>query len=214
LASAWIKDAQKDNKLMLEVIRDALNLRDNIPLDYRQIAQGIFSLDPMSLIHGVFFADKKWPGQPKIRRALSATIEAANVERVIYGGVKRELVMHKLETDQGGTSEGYGSIPFHRQEFTAKDITLHVNLDVKQLFSYGLSESASKLLEAIAKFQVRTILDDGLRARTSCNLIAVEFSDFESIESLTDQIEQGINDCRDLFPVQGPIDVLHKVKKS
>ena len=79
LASAFIKDANhSDGKNMVEFLGDKFQLRKNKPLDWALIHKTIFSLDPMCLIHGVFFADKKWPGQPKVSRALSAFIEAAD----------------------------------------------------------------------------------------------------------------------------------------
>ena len=60
LASAFIKDSDNaNNKNMVEFFCDEFGLRKNKPLDWALIHRKIFSLDPMCLLHGVFFADKK-----------------------------------------------------------------------------------------------------------------------------------------------------------
>ncbi len=214
LASAWIKDSTLDGVPMIAVIRNRFELKDEIPLNYNQIANAVFSLDPIALIHGVFFADSKWPGQPKFRRAITATIEASDVETVNYGGVKRELVRHKLNEESPGTKEGYGSVPYHRQEFAAGAITLHVAIDEAQLESYGLGEKATELLVSLAKYEVSMLLEGGLRARTNCNLIGIDTGEFPSSTELEDKITDGIRSCDSLFPAKGPIDVVHEAKKK
>ena len=42
-------------------------------------SRAVFDLDPLSLVHGVFFARKKWPSQPKIARAVTTFIDAGCV---------------------------------------------------------------------------------------------------------------------------------------
>jgi CRISPR-associated protein Csb1 len=96
LASAFVKDSTLGSVSMVEVIRDRLGMRTDTPLEHREIAAAVFALDPFCLIHGVFFADNKWPGQPKIARALTGFIEASNVRRADSGGVKRDHVRHSI----------------------------------------------------------------------------------------------------------------------
>ena len=175
LASAFVKDSKLAGTSMVDVIKQRLGLRDDTPLSQRDIAAAVFALDPLCLVHGVFFADKSWPGQPKISRALTAFIEAENVLPAHSGGVKRDAVRHALG-DGGGTAEGYGSVPFHRTEWTAEYITASFSLDRRQIAGYGLGDAASELLEAIALWEIREVLEDGLRLRTACDLGDVEFA--------------------------------------
>ena len=81
LASAFVKDSETGEGVgMVEEIKNRLELADDTPIAARRVAAAIFALDPLCLIHGVFFADKKWPGQPKIPRALTGCIEATDVK--------------------------------------------------------------------------------------------------------------------------------------
>ncbi len=194
LASAFIKDATLDGTSMVEVIRERLGLVDDKPLAPRHIAAALFTLDPFCLIHGVFFADNRWPGQPKITRALTAFVEAIDVRPADSGGVKKDQVRHSLG-EGGGTAEGYGTVPFHRVEWTAREITASFALDLRQIHSYGLGEAATDLLEAVGLWEIRSLIEGGLRLRTACDLEAIEdpaASDLPSRNELEERIQAGI----------------------
>jgi len=173
LASAFIKDGVLDGKEGRAAIRERLGLRDDRPLAPRDVARAVFALDPFCLIHGVFFAEPAtvWPGQPKIARVLTAFVEAVDVRRADSGGVKKDHVRHSLGEAVGGTAEGYGTVPFHRTEWTAGRIVASFSIDLGQIASYGLGEPASDLLEATALWEIRTLLEGGLRFRTACDLL-------------------------------------------
>lgn len=185
LASAFIKDskingddsANNSNRGgsvdMISEIAHRLGLADDTPLVPKNIATAVFALDPLCLIHGVFFADKKWPGQPKIARALTGFIEASDVKEVYSGGVKRDDVRHSTANATGGSAEGYGSIPYSRIEYTARSITLYISVDVVQIEAYGLSDPATELLLAIARWEAGSLLDHGLRLRTACEFTPI-----------------------------------------
>jgi CRISPR-associated protein Csb1 len=149
-----------------------LGLAVGRPLDYRAVARACFRLDPVSLVHGVFFARKSWPWQPKIARAVTSFIEAYNVIPAISGGVKRDVVIN--EAKEGLTARGYGTVPHHRVEYTAGTITAYFTVDHAQFRSYGLSEPATALLEALAEFEIGSLLDGELRLRTACDLSVLE----------------------------------------
>ena len=149
-----------------------LGLAVGRPLDYRAVARACFRLDPVSLVHGVFFARKNWPWQPKIARAVTSFIEAYQVIPAVSGGVKRDVVIN--EAKEGLTAKGYGTVPHHRVEYTAGTITAYFTVDHAQFRSYGLSETATALLEALAEFEIGTLLDGGLRLRTACDLQVLE----------------------------------------
>ena len=186
LSSAFIRDSKlADGSPTIDRLKSVMNLRDDKPLSARHIAGAILKLDPSSLVHGVFFADSRLTGQPKITRALTSFIEAEDVRAAEYGGVKKDDVIHKNETGQG-SDEGYGSIPFHRTMWTAKKITGSFVVDLDQIASYGLSADGTRLIEVMALWEIRAILDAGLRLRTMCDLVPTDDSQFSTLPPLSD----------------------------
>lgn len=173
LASAYVMDGKisgADDRTAdgRDWLAEQLGLVKGRPLDYRAVARACFRLDPVSLIHGVFFAQQKWPWQPRIARAVTGFIEASGVRAVVSGGVKRDVVIN--EAKGGDTAKGYGTVPHHRVEYTADKITAYFTIDHEQFRSYGLSEPATALLEALADFEIGRLLGRGLRLRTRCDL--------------------------------------------
>lgn len=173
LASAFIMESSADGASVRESMEAELGLKEDMPIDHRALAAAVFRYDPLALLHGVFFSQGKWVAQPKIARAVTAVIEATDVRRAESGGVKFDNVRHR-NVEGGGSSEGYGTVPHHRTEYTAREIVLRYSLDRVQLASYGLSDEATQLLEAIADWQLATLLDGGLRLRTACEFEVVE----------------------------------------
>ena len=169
LASAYIMDGTVGETNGEKWLETQLGLVKGRPLDYRAVARTCFRLDPVSLVHGVFFARKNWPWQPKISRAVTSFIEASGVKPAVSGGVKRDVVIN--EAKEGATAKGYGTVPHHRVEYTAEKITAYFTVDHAQLRSYGLSAPATALLEALADFEIAALLDRGLRLRTRCDLV-------------------------------------------
>lgn len=172
LASAYIMNGTIDSVSGEKWLEERLGLVKGRPLDYRAIARACFRLDPVSLVHGVFFARKAWPWQPKIARAVTSFIEASAVRPAVSGGVKRDVVIN--EGKGGATAEGYGTVPHHRVEYIAEKITAYFTVDHAQFRSYGLSEPGTALLEALADYEIATLLDRGLRLRTRCDLVVRE----------------------------------------
>jgi CRISPR-associated protein Csb1 len=213
LAAGFVKDSLLDGKEMRPVIRERLGLQDDTPLAPRDIARAVFALDPMCLVHGVFFAEpaKTWPGQPKIARALTAFVEAHDVRPAVSGGVKRDEVRHTV-SDTGGAAEGYGFVPFHRTEYVARDIVAFFALDHDQLASYGLPEPATALLATAAQWEVRRLLDGGFRPRTACDLAVVDETEVDSalpsLDTLTGELSRLVEQCGDLLCDGGPLDVV------
>ena len=86
LSSAFIREGKMaDGADTVDYLKKVFNLRDDKPMSARAIASAVLALDPACLVHGVFFADPKLPGQPKITRALTSFIEAVDVRT----GVRR-----------------------------------------------------------------------------------------------------------------------------
>jgi CRISPR-associated protein Csb1 len=208
LAAGFIKDSKVASADMRQVIRDRLDLQDDTPLDLRQVARAVLALDPMCLVHGVFFAEnaKIWPGQPRVARALTSFVEAHDVRSAISGGVKRDDVRHSV-ADTGGAAEGYGFVPFHRTEYVAREIVASFALDLDQLASYGLPEPAGQLLATAARWEIRRLLDGGFRPRTACDLAVVDPADVDlpSLDALTSQLADLVRQCGELLGEGGPL---------
>lgn len=173
LASAYVKEATIGGEKGVELIGARLGLAKGRPIDHGRVARAVFDLDPLCLVHGVFFADKAWHGQPKIARALSAFVEAAGVEAAFSGGVKFDHVSNTGDIDPGGAKEGFGNVPFARTEYVARSITASFVIDLSQIRHYALEQREKELLAALALYEIRSLLDEGLRLRTACDLAVV-----------------------------------------
>ncbi|MFH0900728.1 MAG: type I-U CRISPR-associated RAMP protein Csb1/Cas7u [Pseudomonadota bacterium] len=148
-----------------------LNCLAEGPIDRRKLAQVLLKLDVGSLLHGVFLAKKELAGgRLRVARALSAFIEAEGVRVAPSGGVKNDHV-----NPSGDSKQGFGNVPFARDEYTAERITLYANLDLAQIRGYGLSPESERMLILLALFKLRRLVEGNLRLRTACDLrVAVE----------------------------------------
>jgi CRISPR-associated protein Csb1 len=135
-------------------------------VDIRELARVLLEFDANALLHGVFLAKSDLAGgRLRLPRALSAFIEAQDVEVAASGGVKNDSV-----NPSGETASGFGNVPFARDEFTAMRIVAYFNLDLQQIRAFGLGEAVEELLVALALFKIRKLLEVGLRLRTACDL--------------------------------------------
>lgn len=176
------------DKTFFEELKTSLGGLAEGPINRKLLAETLFKYDSNALLHGVFLAKKELAGgRLRIARALSAFVEAEGVELAASGGVKNDHI-----NPSGDTSQGFGNVPFARDEYTAKKIVLYVNLDLDQIRGYGLGPDATRLLIVLALYKVRALLSGSLRFRTACDLepeedtiSAVRPSGFD-LPSLTD----------------------------
>jgi len=139
------------------------------PIDMRgKVYPVVLRYDPNSLLHGFFL--ESIAGVIRSPRVLSGFVEAEGVMTASSGGVKNDRVDASGKSEGGGSKEGYGNVPFARDEFTAEKIIAYFNLDLHQLRAFGLGAEAEKLLIAVALFKIRAFLSRGLRLRTACDL--------------------------------------------
>ena len=164
--------------------KEKLRTKANLPnrdtgagvLSRATLARAVFKYDPGSILHGVFL--EKIVGRARLQRCISGFIEAENSNSADSGGVKNDHVAPAPSSLREigltvGAAEGFGNVPFHRTEYTAKPITAYFNLDLAQIRAYGLGESAERFLITLALWKVRKFLDTGLRLRTACDLDVV-----------------------------------------
>ncbi|MGH3971987.1 MAG: type I-G CRISPR-associated RAMP protein Csb1/Cas7g [Pseudonocardiaceae bacterium] len=216
LASPYVHAAQLNGNPMFNEICDRLGLAKDTPLNRRHMARAVAGLDPFCLLHGVFFSHKEWWGQPKFERAISAVIEAHDVQRVVSGGRKSDRVRHDVKEDSRATAEGYGSVPFHRTEWTAKTIVASFVVDAELLRSYGLPRPVTELLQTLALWEIRRFLTSGLRLRTACDLeIVGEISStLPDLGELTSRLAELLPQSREVFGDGGPLTVEWSGKKA
>jgi len=201
-----------EDKELFDIFGQRLNAFEIGPLPARRdIAGFLLKWDVGSLLHGVFLSATKGKGNSlaggrlRISRAISSFIEADGVRVAASGGVKNDHV-----NPSGDTKNGFGNVPFARDEFTADSITLYVNLDLAQIRGYGLDADAQKLLILLALYKLRALLGDNLRLRTACDLQvatdvikATQPADF-SLPSLADllaALRSAIAACSSLMTV-------------
>ena len=157
-----------------DTLAKEMDLKDDFPLNASRISRTIFKYDPCSLVHGVWLSIKQYKqyfsgGRIRLTRALSGFIDARNAQMAESGGTKFDKNAARL-SDTGDAETGYGTLPYHRTEFTAEKITACFNLDLALLRGYVLADDATDLLIALSLFKVQRFLSTGLRLRTACDL--------------------------------------------
>ena len=175
LNSVYVEKA--DGGAFHKSLEKAFNYSEKDPVDRASFLKALFRYDVNSLLHGTFL--ESIGGRLRLPRALSAFIEAEGIAVAASGGVKNDHIMPGKEDaadgkEARGAKEGFGNVPFHREEYTARAITVSVNLDLQQIRSYGLGEAATELLTILALFKVRALLDGNLRLRTACDLEVID----------------------------------------
>ncbi len=169
LNSPYLLESKKDKTFVKALTGDLGGLEAG-PIDRGLLGKVLLRYDIGSLLHGVFLAKKELAGgRLRVPRAVSAFIEASGVRIAASGGVKNDHV-----NPSGVTKDGFGNVPFARDEFTADRIDCHVNLDLGQVRGYGLGPDVERLLILLALHRVRRLLDGDLRLRTSCDLEPVD----------------------------------------
>lgn len=155
----------EDKRVFNMLKKDAAGM-ENGPVSIRALARLVLKYDPNAVLHGVFLAKSDLAGgRLRLPRLLSGFIEASDARSAESGGVKNDRV-----DPTGDPKRGFGNVPFHRTEFTAREIKAYFNLDLALLRGYGLGDEATRLLIALSLFKIRRFLDAGLRLRTACDL--------------------------------------------
>ncbi len=164
LNSPYILEGKDDS--VLRMLKTDVAGMEKGPVDIGKLARTVFKYDANAVLHGVFLAKSELAGgRLRMPRLLSGFIEASDVQDAASGGVKNDHV-----DPSGDTARGFGNVPFHRAEFTAKRLVAYFNFDLAQLRGYGLGTSAETFLTALALFKIRRFLKSGLRLRTACDL--------------------------------------------
>lgn len=149
-----------------EALKQRLAVLETGPIDRANLATTLLWFDAGSLLHGAFLAKTELAGgRLRLARAMSAFIEADDVQVAASGGVKNDHV-----NPSGSAKDGFGNVPFARDEFTARTITLYANVDLAQIRGYALGPKPTEMLVLLALWKLRVLVDGDLRLRTACDL--------------------------------------------
>ena len=191
------------DKGFFDKLKDELDVLVEGPINRRKLVEVLLKYDIGSLLHGAFLP--KLDGRLRIARAISSFIEADTVGVAASGGVKNDHV-----NPSGVTKDGFGNVPFARDEFTAERITLYVNLDLAQICGYGLGADIEKLLILLSLYKLRALLNGSLRLRTACDLRATADAvsatspagfDLPGTDALLNDLQTAIAACKDRMSV-------------
>jgi CRISPR-associated protein Csb1 len=164
-----------DDEDFAEALKQELDADKEKPVDFQQVAEALLKYDCNCLLHGVFLVSLD--GRMNCPRSLSSFIEASGVRVATSGGVKKDHIdasggreSRAAEGRRRGSEEGFGHVPYSREEYTAEEITAYFNLDLSQIRAFGLGDSAEELLATMALYKIQRFLREGLRLRTACDL--------------------------------------------
>lgn len=166
LNSVYIEVA--DDGKFKEQLSRACEYDEKSPIDRGAFLRALLKYDVNSLLHGTFL--ESIGGRLRVARAISSFIEARGVRVAPSGGVKNDHVTPGKEEGKDAAA-GYGNVPFSRDEYTAEQLTLYVNIDLAQIRGYGLGSAPTDLLTLLALYKLRLLLDGDLRLRTACDLV-------------------------------------------
>jgi CRISPR-associated protein Csb1 len=217
LNSNYILESKDDS--FLNILKQELEIAPDKPLKFECFAKLLVKYDLNCLLHGLFLAKSEIAGgRYKMPRALSGFIEAHGVEKVVSGGVKLDRINAKGDAEQGA-----GNIPYHRVEYTAREIKAYFSLDLAQIYGYGLGDDVENLLIAIALWKIQKFLENGLRLRTACDLEVVALNvkkpagfELPSIEVLSEALPNLIKNAQPAFanPAITKVTYIPKSKKN
>jgi CRISPR-associated protein Csb1 len=159
------------DKSFVTKLKQELGTEDATRVDLRKLANVLLKYDVNSLIHGIFIAKSDIAGgRMRLPRVLTSFIEARNITVAASGGVKNDHV-NPGKGDEGKTSkEGFGNVPFHRDEFCG-EIIAFFNVDLSQIRGYGFDSAVETLLIALSIFKIQKLLGGNCRLRTACDLV-------------------------------------------
>lgn len=199
------------DKTFFDQLKSDLDVMEKGPIDRKAFCNAMLKYDINSLLHGVFLAKKDLAGgRLRLARAISSFIEAEKIETAASGGVKNDHVDPSGKLMGGDSSKGFGNIPFHREEFTAEEITAFFSVDLQQIRAYGLGDDVTELLTVLALYKIRCLLSGDLRLRTACDLEPVADSivakrpegfELPSEDDLAEGLKAAIKKCRDMMQI-------------
>jgi CRISPR-associated protein Csb1 len=138
----------------------------------RTLAKIVWEHDPLSIVHGCWFAGI-WDGRARLTRALTARIDALGVQSqsAQVGGQKtRDALDEPGSVQDTGFKTVRGEAPYYTSEVSAARIVAPIVLDLGLLRSYGLPAEAYRALVATAVLMIGELVAAWPRRRSRCIL--------------------------------------------
>jgi CRISPR-associated protein Csb1 len=200
LNSPFVLGGMLGDRAFKDILLEASGYKVGQPTDRRRFLLAVLKYDPASLLHGLFMSQVDDP-RLRFARAMSSFIEARGARVAQSGGVKNDRI-----NPSGETKDGFGNVPFARTEYTAEKTTAFLNLDLRQLRSFGLPAPALELLELLAMYKFQKLLRDQLRLRTACDfeakavrVTAPQGFELPSIDALEEALPAAVAACKEFF---------------
>lgn len=153
-----------------KLLKEELGGLETGRVDLQKLATTLLRYDVNALLHGIFLAKKELAGgRLRLPRVISAFIEASDVSVAASGGVKRDDVDPSGTKVGSGSKDGFGHVPFHRDEYTG-NLAAFFSIDLAQLRGFRLGPEVEHMLLYLSFFKIRRLLSHGLRLRTACDL--------------------------------------------
>lgn len=160
-------------------IEEAIGVANSGPIDRPRFLKTLIKYDVGSLLHGVFL--ESMDGRLRVARAISSFVEADGVKVAASGGVKNDRIQPAKDEAGGRTArEGFGNVPYPRDEYTAENITLFASIDLAQIRGYGLESDTTEMLILLALYKLRAFVDSPMRLRTACTFELKNGGEIES----------------------------------
>ena len=210
LNSVYIENG--NDKKFHRLLAEEMEYSEKNPINRKKFVETVFKYDVNSLLHGVFL--ESIGGRLRIARALSAFIEAEEVEVVASGGVKNDHVQPGTEKGSERTAaEGFGNVPYPREEYAAKKINAYFSLDVSQIRGYGLGDDAEKLLILLGLYKIRALLCDFVVDSDTITADRPTSFDLPELAALVSDVKSAIAKCKSKFGGdEGISEVTYKLK--
>lgn len=173
LVNGAVAEGDQAGKAFEELLKEKLGI-DPTPPIAPKLAKVVWEFDPLSIIHGVWISGE-WSGRARLTRALSARIDAHDVQSqaVQVGGQKtgdHVLEVREKQSSDSNETAVLGEIPHHTAEVSAREIRAMLLLDLGLIRSYRLGEECERALASVALLQIRRMIDAWPRRRTRCTL--------------------------------------------
>lgn len=160
--------------------------------------QAVFSICPMSLLHGVFFSH--FPVKDRITRTISGSIVGRGAVVAVMGMSVQDPVAADAETIEGlrehyaigsgrPSTAGLGNIISHEAQYVCERIETKLSIDHRLIESYRLPREAERVMHLLALWKAAKLLNEPVRVRSGCDLMQIEVEALMGEEPQLEEVE-------------------------
>lgn len=176
------------------------------------IHQAVFSICPLSLLHGVFFSH--FPGGDRITRAISGSIVGKNAVVATVGMAAKDPIAANAKHisalgdhyDLGKkkpSAVGLGNIISNEAQYVCEHIETKLNIDHRLIDSYSMPDEAKQVMHLLALWKAAKLLSEPVRVRSGCDLLGQDveavIGDIPQLGDVEKKLVKAIATAKDLF---------------